>query len=152
MSDAPSSRCVILWHTFSETEQRRVPHWDWMFEFGGALITWETPPLSLWLQRNSPLPPRTIVARRLVDHRLHYLDYSGPLTGNRGHVQQLASGVYQGEPPFGDVPTGQLHLQVLWLPTQQRRKIEVDWQAARLSRDVNNAGQTWSCRWEPADD
>ncbi len=54
------------------------------------LWTWEVP-LELLNQFTSeePLP-----LRQLADHRLAYLTYEGPLSGNRGSVQQIDAGTY----------------------------------------------------------
>lgn len=96
----PERRFAILWHsmpseprTASEGESllvknpsllavpessTRVSHFDLMLEFGDSLRTWELLRL--------PTQGEKCTVRRLPDHRLHYLDYEGPLTENRGHV------------------------------------------------------------------
>lgn len=63
----------------------RADHFDLLLEWHGKLLTWE-----LLLQ---PLQAdhRTFAAR-LPDHRLFYLDYSGPLSDDRGQVQAVAAG------------------------------------------------------------
>jgi hypothetical protein len=43
----------------------------------------------------------TIEAERLADHRLAYLDYEGPVTGNRGNVRRIDVGTYR----VGNAPT-----------------------------------------------
>lgn len=35
-----------------------------------------------------------LTAQTLPDHRLMYLDYEGPISGNRGTVSRLTSGTY----------------------------------------------------------
>ncbi|MCG6155579.1 DNA polymerase ligase N-terminal domain-containing protein [Rubinisphaera margarita] len=73
-------------------------HWDLMFEAGTVLRTWRlTRPLG-----SNPAPSehdlhRTaevtrIPAEELPDHRMHYLDYEGPVSRNRGSVKQVESG------------------------------------------------------------
>lgn len=63
-----------------------------MFESGGALRSWrvEGAPDS-----SGPLP-----ASPLAPHRLAYLDYEGPVSGNRGEVRRWDRGTYQ-ELPSG---------------------------------------------------
>ncbi|MCI0380780.1 MAG: hypothetical protein L0215_24620 [Gemmataceae bacterium] len=64
-------------------------HWDFMLERGDMLKTWrlEKPPVS------GP-DSQTIAATALGDHRLAYLDYEGPLSGNRGSVKRWDAGTY----------------------------------------------------------
>ena len=75
-------RCVILHHTGHGPE-----HYDWMVEDGEALATWQTAegPDELAVGE-------TIGATRLPDHRLAYLDYEGPVSGNRGSVRRVFGG------------------------------------------------------------
>ncbi len=49
-----------------------------MIEFEESLRTWELLHL--------PVEGETTAVRRLPDHRLHYLDYEGPVSSDRGHV------------------------------------------------------------------
>ena len=60
-------------------------HWDLMIESTDMLTTWElsAPPSS---------GPDCIGARRIFDHRRDYLDYEGPVSGNRGTVRQWDRG------------------------------------------------------------
>lgn len=74
-------RFVILHHTGYGDE-----HWDLMLEKQGTLLTWKLP--------NDPgggakLPIKAI---RIGDHRPIYLDYEGPVSGNRGTVIRKDSG------------------------------------------------------------
>jgi hypothetical protein len=96
-------RFVILWHSLpsdfagqtsqsrSDSSQwvggQRVSHFDLMFEFGDALKTYELLRL--------PIPGERIPVQNLADHRLHYLDYEGPVSNNRGHVTRWAKGTYR---------------------------------------------------------
>lgn len=69
----------------------RVSHFDLMFEDDEHLITFEIATL--------PIPGERMGMRRLHDHRLHYLDYEGPLEPgligeDRGHVTRWAVGEY----------------------------------------------------------
>lgn len=65
------------------------PHWDFLLETGEHLTTWRL--LSL---PNSQGAAQTISAERLPDHRKMYLDYEGPVSGNRGQVQRVDRGAY----------------------------------------------------------
>ena len=62
-------------------------HWDFMLEQGESLRTWR-----LSAEPNSG---REISAEPLPDHRLEYLDYEGPVSGNRGDVMQWDRGEYE---------------------------------------------------------
>jgi hypothetical protein len=53
-------------------------HWDLMLEEAGVLWTWRLD--------CPPAPGGVSLAERTFDHRLLYLDYEGPVSGNRGRV------------------------------------------------------------------
>jgi hypothetical protein len=74
-------RYVILQH------DHPFLHWDLMLETGPVLRSWRllSPPAL-----NTPIP-----ATALGDHRLVYLDYEGPVSGNRGTVTQWDRGDYE---------------------------------------------------------
>ena len=72
-------RYVILEHDHPEL------HWDLMLEFEGALKTWRLP---------APPPEQPTTALALGDHRIEYLDYEGPVSGNRGTVKRWDAGTY----------------------------------------------------------
>ncbi len=78
-------RFVVLHHE-QPLGATRPSHWDLMLEVGGALRTWaiETPP-EAW---------RAGEALALPDHRLAYLDYEGPVSGDRGAVTRYDAGGY----------------------------------------------------------
>jgi hypothetical protein len=65
-----------------------VLHWDLMLEIEGALRTWR---LSA-----PPAPGQAIAAEASFDHRLMYLDYEGPVSGNRGTVTAWDRGTFEG--------------------------------------------------------
>jgi hypothetical protein len=51
----------------------------------------------------------TCEVERLADHRLAYLDYEGPVSGDRGIVRRLDTGTFcSGEKPLTYELTGQL--------------------------------------------
>ena len=57
-----------------------------MLEHGEVLVTWQ---LSDEPVDASSLP---IPARSIGDHRKAYLDYEGPVSGDRGHVKRVDGG------------------------------------------------------------
>jgi hypothetical protein len=61
-------------------------HWDFMLEDGDALRTWRL--------AKPPQAAARISAQRLADHRLQYLDYEGPVSGDRGSVRRWDRGEY----------------------------------------------------------
>jgi hypothetical protein len=72
---------VILDH---ETQSGR--HFDFMLDMGGVLKTWSLP---------QPIRPGVeIDAQQLPDHRPAYLDYEGPVSGDRGSVTRWDGGTY----------------------------------------------------------
>lgn len=61
-------------------------HWDLLLEAGAACRTWRlTAP---------PEPGAVIEAEAIADHRLMYLDYAGPVSGDRGTVSQWDAGSF----------------------------------------------------------
>jgi hypothetical protein len=73
-------RFVVLEHDFPYL------HWDFMLETGDALRTWRL-----------AVPPQAgelIQARPLGNHRRAYLDYEGPLSGDRGRVKRWDEGTF----------------------------------------------------------
>lgn len=73
-------RFVILTHDYPSL------HWDFMLEKQAELRTWRL-----------SQPPDVIAeisAEALPGHRIAYLDYEGPVSGNRGHVVRWDRGEY----------------------------------------------------------
>jgi hypothetical protein len=62
-------------------------HWDLMLESGDVLHTWAL--------AAEPAPNLPIAAEQLPDHRLIYLDYEGPISGNRGTVTRWDAGRFE---------------------------------------------------------
>ncbi len=93
-----SRRFVLLRHE-CPAQFAKPSHWDFMLESDGVLMTWELRQLpSSWLvalQLKSADASPTASATRLADHRLAYLDYEGPISGNRGSVRRVDHGTYQ---------------------------------------------------------
>jgi hypothetical protein len=76
-----SGRFVILEHVWNGV------HWDFMIEQGSGLRTWA---IDAPIVTGADLP-----ARWLPDHRLAYLDYEGPVSGERGWVRRIDRGTYR---------------------------------------------------------
>ena len=73
-------RFVLLEH------RRDGVHWDFMLEAGASLRTWAF---------DAPIiPDIPMPARALPDHRAAYLDYEGPVSGDRGTVRRIDRGNY----------------------------------------------------------
>jgi len=81
-------RFVILRHDPPPGGQR-PPHWDLMLQRGDALRTWAL--------AEPPAAGRWIAAEALPDHRPDYLDYEGPVSGDRGAVSRWDAGTVQWE-------------------------------------------------------
>jgi hypothetical protein len=77
-------RFVILRH-----DGPQGVHFDFMLEAGDALKTWSLPrPPEIGLEME---------CHSLPDHRLFYLDYEGPISGDRGSVSRWDQGTYRVE-------------------------------------------------------
>lgn len=98
------------------------PHFDFMLEAGSALRTWRLDqlPNEALSQAATPLP----------DHRLAYLDYEGPVSGNRGHVKRVDRGEFTIISDSADL------IEVELAGTQLKGK-------AHLQRD----GEHWTFHW-----
>lgn len=79
-------RFAILRHETPPGSPRPL-HWDFLLEDGGTLLTWSLAEL--------PAAGRPIAAEALADHRTAYLDYEGPVSGNRGIVTRWDAGTFQ---------------------------------------------------------
>lgn len=62
-------------------------HWDLLLEAGSLATTWRL--------LRPPLDRELIAAELLPDHRLLYLEYEGPVSGNRGYVRRVAGGQFR---------------------------------------------------------
>jgi hypothetical protein len=74
-------RFVILEHDHPQL------HWDLMLETGSVLRTWRL--------AEPPVEGKPILATAIGDHRSFYLDYEGPVSGDRGCVVRWDSGTYE---------------------------------------------------------
>lgn len=75
-------RFVLLEH------DHPVLHWDFMLENAEALLTWR-------LSRIPAADGKPVSAEPLPDHRRLYLDYEGPVSGNRGTVRRVDAGQFE---------------------------------------------------------
>src|SRR5947208_14738629 len=73
-------RYVILEHDHPSL------HWDLMLEAADVLRTWRL--------AARPQPGKVIAATATFDHRPMYLDYEGPVSGNRGRVLRWDHGTF----------------------------------------------------------
>ncbi len=105
------------------THDHPTPHLDLLLESAGVLRTWR---LTDW-------PPSgvTISAEPLPDHRRLYLDYEGPVSGNRGTVARIDGG------PCEWIEDQPEHLRVR-LVGRERHGLAV------LSRDADGR---WALTW-----
>ena len=72
---------VLLEHDHPEL------HWDFMLESGDVLLTWRLDQI--------PNDAGEIDAYSLPDHRKAYLDYEGPISGDRGSVIRADRGNFE---------------------------------------------------------
>ena len=85
-------------------------HWDFMLEAGTGLRTWRL--------ATPPEPGQVIAATPLGEHRRLYLDYEGPLSGDRGRVVRWDAGTFRWLTDTGDrivvqLQEGRVHGTVL---------------------------------------
>jgi hypothetical protein len=70
-----------------------------MLEKGDVLETWALDELPCsWIKLADDLQvadSNTVNVERLADHRLAYLDYEGPVSGDRGSVRRLDTGTFK---------------------------------------------------------
>jgi len=110
-------RMNILQH-----DHPRGRHWDLLVEQPDAAM------LATWALDGPPVESRPIPARRLPDHRPLYLDYEGPVSGDRGHVSRWDHGtcriVERGEESW----TVELHGEQTIGTAVLRRLPDGDWE------------------------
>jgi proteasome lid subunit RPN8/RPN11 len=93
-------RFVLLFHD-CPTSHPRPSHFDLMLEANGALRTWAIADLPRCWRATAGLPKSVgasssdnVAAEQLPDHRLAYLDYEGPVSGERGKVTRVDHGTF----------------------------------------------------------
>jgi hypothetical protein len=96
-------------------------HWDFFLEVGETLHTWALD--------EAPQDGRSVPAKALGDHRLAYLEYEGPISGERGNVSRWDEGTYDA---------------AAWGDGQWRLAIAGHWLKGRvaLERDASSP-ETW---------
>jgi DNA polymerase Ligase (LigD) len=109
-------RYVILQH------DHPVLHWDFMLESGQALRTWRL--------AAQPAADQLIPVIELGKHRLAYLDYEGPVSGDRGTVSQWDRGEYD---TLGD--------------TDSRLVARLRGRRLNGTATLVRVGSDWSWRW-----
>jgi hypothetical protein len=91
------SRFVLLYHE-CPPDYDRVSHWDLMLESGEVLRTWALAELPKSWQTDRSRAAAVgdaVKATELADHRLAYLDYEGPVSGERGTVRRVDAGTFK---------------------------------------------------------
>ena len=119
-------RYVLLWHEMPP-DADRASHWDFMLEREGVLWTWtlETLPATWREQCGLSYDDASVevMALRLGDHRLEYLEYEGPVSGDRGNVERVAAGEFtwirDGEDRFELTLGGNLISNVALTPNRE---------------------------------
>ena len=96
----------------------RPLHWDFMLETGTALRTWAL--------QAEPAGSSPIDAIPLADHRLAYLDYEGPISGDRGSVTRWDVGNYELLIDESDRVAARLHGQKLNGKVDLQREVDSD--------------------------
>ncbi len=88
------TRFALLRHELPDAESAkqvgRPSHWDLLLERDAGCWTWALEHLPAGLRGMAD--PATVMARRLPDHRKLYLDYEGPVSGERGFVRRELDG------------------------------------------------------------
>jgi hypothetical protein len=99
-------RFVLLYHECPRGYDR-ASHWDFMLEVGESLRTWalfELPQdwqaaqsltASLFPTCAAVSAVNLVGAEPLGDHRRDYLEYEGPVSGQRGRVMRIDAGGYR---------------------------------------------------------
>jgi hypothetical protein len=94
------SRFVLLLHECANGVPRAT-HCDLMLESGDTLETWALAELPRDWQSLPGIDgaiqfarSNSVTVERLADHRLAYLNYEGPVSGDRGSVRRLDAGTF----------------------------------------------------------
>ena len=134
----------MLHHQFDDPTGDRGDHFDFMLsppEFGpedSSVSRGEL--LWTWAIHTNPLDqslPLKCSAERLPDHRVAYLEYEGPISGDRGRVQQVAKGTYEA----ANWSEEQIELRLLCSFTLSTHHEEAFWVS------LNQQGGVWELNW-----
>jgi hypothetical protein len=122
-------RFVVLYHECPD-DRPRPSHWDLMLEEDEALRTW-----ALNQAPNEPTSDANeLIADQLPDHRLAYLEYEGPVSGDRGHVTRWDNGEFRCQ-------------------VDDPEKVVVELEGKRLrgvATLIRDNAQRWRFSWSPA--
>lgn len=126
------TRFVLLRHEVPEG-YARPSHWDLLLERDGGAWTWalEVLPTGWPLEK----PNGEVEGLRLADHRLHYFDYEGPVSGERGSVARVLAGSCE------------------WLEAGSDRiivRLTSGTGTAQLTLEGTGGSSTWQLRFTPA--
>ena len=102
-------------------------HFDLMLEDGPALATWQIPISPFEIGQEA-----SISATKLPDHRRQYLDYQGPISGNRGEVRRLDKGTYELLARDEGIWRVRLRGSAMEADFELARQVENVWQVRRL--------------------
>jgi DNA polymerase Ligase (LigD) len=120
-------RFVILEHDWPHR------HWDLLLQFGDVLRAWRL--------ESPPTPGSDVRASANVDHRLHYLDYEGPVSGNRGHVKRWDAGEFE----ILDEREDELRIRCVGTRLNGEMRLKQlntnDWRVVGPRTDVTTSGQ-----------
>jgi len=108
------------------THDHPTLHWDFLLENGAACRTWRL--------IKAPDTPGEIPAEAIADHRLLYLDYEGPISGDRGTVTQWDAGTFDWLSNDGDRVEVQLAGQRLTGLTRLNVSDQSNWLFAFFSK------------------
>ena len=86
-------RSTVLLHTLPNGES----HFDWLIDqptisCEHRLLSWRCELNPSAIDHPAKAPLLHFTGEQLPDHRAIYLEYEGPISGNRGHVQRIAQG------------------------------------------------------------
>jgi hypothetical protein len=116
---------VLLEHDHPEL------HWDFMLESGDVLLTWRLDRI--------PAEGCEFDVIGLPDHRKVYLDYEGPVSGNRGSVVRIDRGEFE----FVESPDDSLEARLMGPRLRG---------TARLQKKTSNGSpdeSMWRMIWQP---
>jgi DNA polymerase Ligase (LigD) len=117
-------RYVILWHETGPA-LGRPSHFDLLLEEG--------PDARAWCIEQEITPNQLLTATELPRHRLHYLTYEGPISGNRGTVTRWDWGEYR-----------------LLESLEHRIRVEVTGQRLVGAISLDKAAEQWQLRYLPS--
>ena len=77
----------VVLHLKMPNDGERDDHWDLMLQHKAVLWTWALDKL--------PEQGSNCSGKKLPDHDIKYLEYEGPISGDRGHVTRVLSGRFK---------------------------------------------------------